>query len=154
MVKKTEQAMEVHKMKLRFISVLALLVLVLCLASCSSGVSVQVSCDDFMKLQTPAVISKEVQAPAGSSFTVTLCSNPSTGFEWSESARISDQTVVRQKSHEFVPPEKAIPGAPGQEVWTFEALKKGTSTISLEYSRPWEGGEKGTWKFNLTVVVK
>lgn len=143
-------------MKTRLIPVFALLVFLLYAVSCapSSGVSVQASCDDFMKLQTPAGISKKLQVPAGSSFTVTLCSNPSTGFKWSELAQISDQAVVRQRSHEFVPPEKAMPGAPGQEVWVFEALKKGTSTVYLEYGRPWEGGEKGTWKFNLTVVVK
>jgi inhibitor of cysteine peptidase len=107
-----------------------------------------------MKLQTPAVISKNAQVSAGSSFTVTLCSNQTTGFQWSESAQISDQTVIRQTGHKFEPPKGGLVGAAGQEVWTFEALKKGTSTISMEYSRPWEGGEKGTWKFNLTIVVK
>ncbi|MBM3119844.1 MAG: protease inhibitor I42 family protein [Chloroflexi bacterium] len=143
-------------MKSRLILLLVPLVLVLCLASCSpsSGASVQASCDDFMKLGTPAVISKNTQVSAGSSFTVTLCSNRTTGFQWSESAQISDQTVVRQTGHKFEPPKGGLVGAAGQEVWTFEALKKGTSTISMEYSRPWEGGEKGTWKFNLTIVVK
>jgi len=24
----------------------------------------------------------------------------------------------------------------------------------MEYGRPWEGGEKGVWTFNLTVTVK
>jgi len=24
----------------------------------------------------------------------------------------------------------------------------------MEYSRPWEGGEKGVWTFNLSVTVK
>ena len=143
-------------MKSSVIPVLGLLVFALCLASCSpsSGASVQASCDDFMKLQTPAVISKQVQVPAGSSFTVTLCSNQTTGFQWSESAQISNQTVIRQTGHKFEPPKSGLVGAAGQEVWTFEALKKGTGSISMEYSRPWEGGEKGTWKFNLTVIVK
>jgi len=96
-----------------------------------------------------------VAAAAGDSFTVTLCSNATTGFKWSESAKISDPAVVQQIGHEFVSPKaKGVVGAAGKEVWTFKALKKGTSTISLEYSRPWEGGEKGEWTFNLTVVVK
>ena len=46
------------------------------------------------------------------------------------------------------------PGTAGQEIWTFKALRPGTSTISMDYSRPWEGGEKGEWTFKLTVVVK
>ena len=119
-------------------------------------VSADVSCDDFMKLQH---ISKEVEVPADGSLTVTLCSNPTTGFVWSESAQISDQTILQQTGHEFVPPETKgdkppAPGTAGKEIWTFRALKKGKSTISMEYSRPWEGGEKAEWTFVLTVVVK
>ena len=93
----------------------------------------------------------------GDSFTVTLCSNPTTGFMWSESAQISDQTVLQQTDHQLVMPESEPPpppGTPGQEVWTFQALNKGETTVSMEYSRPWEGGEKGNWTFALTVVVK
>ena len=114
--------------------------------------SVEVSCDDFMKDQH---ISKEVEVSVGDSFTVALCSNPTTGFLWSESAEISDETVVKQVDHKFLPPgEKGVVGASGKEVWTFKALKEGESTISMEYSRPWKGGEKGEWTFQLTVVVK
>jgi inhibitor of cysteine peptidase len=139
-------------MKLRMIPVFALLTLSLWLASCTPGTSVDVSCDDFSKQQH---ISKELAAAVGDSFTVTLCSNATTGFQWSESAQISDPTVVQQMDHKFVSPKAdGLVGAPGKEVWTFKALKKGTSTISLEYGRPWEGGEKGEWTFNLTVVVK
>jgi len=129
----------------------------LCLFACSptpKQVPVEASCDDFMKLQH---ITKEVEAAVGDSFTVTLCSNPSTGFLWSETAQLSDQTVLQQTDHKLVMPESEPPpppGTPGQEVWTFQTLKKGTSTISIEYSRPWEGGEKAEWTFVLTVVVK
>ncbi|MFC1983316.1 protease inhibitor I42 family protein, partial [Chloroflexota bacterium] len=62
-----------------------------------------------------------------------------------------------QVQHEFIGQESEPPpppGTPGQEVWTFKALKKGTTTVFMEYSRPWEGGEKGEWTFNLTVTVK
>jgi len=118
------------------------------------GVSIDVSCDDFMKIHH---ISKEAEVPANSSLTVTLCSNPTTGFEW-ESPQITDETVLTLIDHKFVPPEtkdgKPPPGTPGKEIWTFKALKKGTSTISIDYSRPWEGGEKAEWTFNLTAIVK
>ena len=145
--------MEVSKMKLRMIPIFAMLILSLWLAACTpaTGTSVNVSCDDFDKQPH---ISKQMTVAAGNTFTVTLCSNATTGFQWSESAQISDQTVVQQTGHEFVSPENTgLVGAPGNEVWTFKALKKGTSTITMEYSRPWEGGEKGVWTFNLTVAV-
>jgi len=147
--------MEVNKMKLKIIPVFALLTLSLWIVSCtpvtSPVTSLDISCDDFRAQQH---ISKEVTAAVGDSFTVALCSNATTGFQWSESAQISDSTVVQQTDHKFVSPDTELVGAPGKEVWTFKGLKKGTSTISLEYSRPWEGGEKGEWALNLNVVVK
>ena len=120
----------------------------------SSRAWVEVSCDEFYNNHH---LTGTVEVQAGETFTVTLCSNPTTGFLWSETAQISDQTVLEQVDHKFVSPESEPPpppGTPGQEVWTFKALKKGTSTVSMEYSRPWEGGEKGEWTFVLTVVVK
>ena len=143
-------------MKSKLILACIMVAISLCLSAClpaSKQVSVEVSCDDFM---TQNHISQEAEVAVDGSLTVTLCSNPSsTGFQWVESAEISDQTVLQQTSHSFVPPEEAgIVGAAGTQVWTFQALKKGTSTISMEYSQPWEGGEKGEWTFALTVTVK
>jgi len=137
----------------KLILVCAVGVLSLFLFACTPAAkqaSVEVSCDDFSQEH----ISKQVEVAAGGTVTVTLCSNPTTGFEW-ESARISDQTVIQEVSQCVVSPEaEGLVGAPGQEAWTFKALKKGTSTVSMAYSRPWEGGEKGVWTFNLTVTVK
>ena len=140
-------------MKPGIITVFAMITLSFCLVACttSTGTSLDISCDDFRAQEQ---ISKEINVAAGNTFTVSLCSNATTGFEWSESAQISDSSVVQQTAHEFVEPDTSLAGAPGKEVWTFKALKKGTSKISMEYSRPWEGGEKGVWTFDLTVVVK
>ena len=120
-----------------------------------SQVSVEVTCDDFAANQH---ISKEVAVANGGSVTVTLCSNPTTGFKW-DSPQIADPTVLEQTDHQVMPAQSSggpppPPGAPGEEEWTFKALKNGQTTVSIEYSRPWEGGEKGTWTFELTVVVK
>jgi len=141
-------------LKLKLILTCAVVAASLSLFACApKQVSVEVSCDEFYEQNH---ISQEVDVAVGDSFTVTLCSNPSTGFEW-ESAQISDQTVLQQTDHQFVGPESEPPpppGTPGEEIWTFQVLKKGETTVSMEYSRPWEGGEKGEWTFNLTVVVK
>jgi len=45
-------------------------------------------------------------------------------------------------------------GAGGEEVWTFKALKPGTSSLSMEYSQPWDGGTKAGQTFVLNVVAK
>ena len=114
--------------------------------------TIKVSYDDFMKHKN---IRQEIEVKAGDSFKVILSSNPTTGFQWSETANISVPGILEQVSHELVPPaQTGAVGAPGQEIWTFKALKAGTSTISLEYSRPWQGGEKREWTFEMTVLVK
>ena len=99
-------------------------------------------------------VSKEVELAAGDSFTVTLGSNRTTGFQWSESAQIDDQSVLEQLAHRFVPPKEDALGAAGKEVWTLKALKEGSTEVSMEYSRPGEGGKKAEWTFRLIVVVK
>ena len=133
-------------------SVVAMSLVLFACASVPKHASVDVSCDDFMANNH---ISKEVQIAVDGTLTVTLCSNPTTGFSWSETAQISDQTVLQQTSHESVSPEDTgMVGAPGQEVWTFKTLEKGTAKVSMEYSRPWEGGEKGEWTYEITVTVK
>lgn len=141
-------------MKTKLILICAVGVLSFFLFACAPAAkqaSVEVSCDDFSQEH----ISKQVEVAAGGTVTVTLCSNSTTGFIWSETAQISDQSVLQQTDHKFVSPEaEGLVGAAGKEVWTFKALKKGTSTVSMEYSRPWEGGEKGVWTFNLMVTVK
>lgn len=144
-------------MKSKLIIFAAIVALALTLFACAptpGQASVGVSCDDFYQQQH---ITEEIEINADDSLTVTLCSNPTTGFQWSESAQISDQSVLEQVSHAFIAAEDEPPpppGTPGQEVWTFQALQKGTTTVTMEYSRPWEGGEKGEWTYTLTVRVK
>lgn len=132
----------------------ALVAVSLCLSACSSEASVNIPCRDFYKHHH---LRQEVKVDVGDSLTVTLCTHPAAGFQWSELAEISDQSVIEQIDHSYVLPqeEKEGPsamGAPGAEVWTFKALKEGKSTVFWEYSRP--SSKKVTWTFFLTVVVK
>ena len=146
------------KLILISIAIIILFALPACCSSCESLTAVQqiVSCDAFMENNH---FTGEVEIAVDGELTVVLCSNPSTGFEWPDSAEISDQTVLEQTDHEYNAPEgegdePPAPGTPGTETWTFRALKEGTAEVSMEYSQPWEGGEKAWWTFVLTVVVK
>jgi len=117
---------------------------------------VEVTCDDFYD-NSNFKSEPTLEVQAGETFKVKLCSNPTTGFQWSKEAKISDAKITVQENHEFIGPESnppAPPGTPGQEVWTFKALKQGTSEIYLEYGRPWEGGEKAEWTCTVDVIVK
>jgi inhibitor of cysteine peptidase len=134
--------------------VTAFLPLALLVSGCGGTAFVNAGCDDFMQQKN---VSRQIEIATGYELSVYLCSNPTTGFKWSESAVISDTSVLRQTGHEFTAPKRdstPVVGAPGTEKWTFKATKKGASTIKMEYGRPWVGGEKGEWTFTLTVVVK
>jgi len=142
--------------KLSIMLGLLLVVTVSALAfGCTAGEpeSVEISCDDFQK-DNDISLSRIIELNVNDIFTVTLCSNQSTGFQWSEIAEINDRAVLQQTDHEYTPPEGTLVGAAGEETWTFKALKKGTTGITMEYSRPWEGGEQAEWTFNVTVTVK
>ena len=145
-------------MKSKLILTCIVAVVSLCLFACSptpKQVSVDVSLDDFRKEQQH--ISQEVEVAVDGSLTLSMYSNPTEGRQWSE-AQISDQTVLQQTDHKLVMPKPERPPPPGtggQEVWTFKTLKKGMSTISMEYIHTWEGGEKEPMRtFVLTVTVK
>ncbi len=143
------------KTKLVLVSAMALFLLVMSACAGQSGPSVvTVAVDDFSTKQ----VSREVEVPAGSTLRVTLVANPTTGFKWTDSANISDATVISQADHKYIPPEsktaQPVVGASGKDEWTFQALKKGQASISMDYSRLWPGGEKGEWIFKITVTVK
>jgi predicted secreted protein len=129
--------------------VCAIIFLLPSLSGCGKPAFVTVECDEFMEQKN---VSRQIEIWPAYAITVYLCSNPSTGFRWSESAVIGDQSVVQQKYHEFIAPEEPGPGTPGQEMWQFRTLEKGTSTITMEYSRP--GDDEPEWTFTLTVIAK
>ena len=143
------------KRKLILTVLAAILVLsALSVTACSDKpgtVSWEVPIDNFMN---KADHSDEIEVPAGDTFIRKLGSNQTTGFQWGEEAVIDDKGVLKQTDYEFVEPDTDKVGASGLEVWKFEALKKGTTKVSMSYDRPWEGGEKGEWTYEITVTVK
>ena len=96
---------------------------------------------------------KQVELSVGQSLVVTLESNATTGYSWAL-VQNSDDSVLSKTGNEYVAPQTTLVGAGGKEEWTFQALKEGTSTISMEYRRPWETGTPPATTFSLTVVVK
>ncbi|MFC1958249.1 protease inhibitor I42 family protein [Chloroflexota bacterium] len=122
------------------------------IAEVASSVTLEeISYDVFMSEKH---ITKEIEINYPGSLTVSLASNPTTGFQWEE-VKIGDLSVITEYEHKFVPPEATgVVGASGKDVWTFKPLGRGTSTLIFEYSQPWEGGEKDEWTLGLTVVIK
>jgi inhibitor of cysteine peptidase len=141
-------------MKLKLMLPVMMAILALSLPACASvvrEVPLQATYDDFTQSKN---LTREITVSPGNLVKVTVASNPTTGFKW-ELAGISAPAVVAQNGEtEYVPPDSSASGAGGQEIWTFKALKRGTSRISLAYSRPWEGGTKAEWTLDISVSVK
>lgn len=139
-------------MKLKIIASFMVVILILSVISCvtSRDYHVEISCDDFSK--NPKNLQNDYQIEIGDKIYVVLCSNPTTGFEWSY--QMSGDTALKEEDHDFDPPGSDLPGAAGKETWTFEAIKVGTTTIYMKYGQPWQGGIKGEWIYTVDIVVK
>ena len=72
----------------------------------------------------------------GQQFVVALTANPSTGYTW-QAAKNDD---VRYLGSKQVSAANQAIGAAGTQELRFEATATGTTTLELEYSRPFEGG--------------
>lgn len=80
-------------------------------------------------------------------FTITLKSNPTTGYSWF--LRDYHTDLIKPVKHEFIAGNPKLMGAPGQEVWTFRAKPAAFSVpqqtlIRMVYARPWEGMEQSS----------
>ncbi len=97
----------------------------------------------------------DVRLAFGGTLTVALASNPSTGFSWSvtppEPAGLEIEGEPR-----YVPPGSTTPvvGAAGTQVFTFKAIAKGASQVTLTYARSFEPGAEGERTFKVTVNVE
>ncbi|MFC1921074.1 protease inhibitor I42 family protein [Chloroflexota bacterium] len=140
-------------MKYKVIAVFMLLFLALPMLSCivtSRDTHVEISCDEFA--ENPTGVRNEFNIETGDKVYVELCSNPTTGFEWSY--KMSGDMAVKEEDHDYEEPDGNVTGASGIEKWTFEGVSKGTAEILMEYSQPWDGGIKQEWIYSLTITVE
>jgi inhibitor of cysteine peptidase len=113
--------------------------------------TLQVSIDDVL---TQRLITQNVTLAVGNTLTVKLASNYTTPYRWTPDTKIGDETIVKQTSHRFVHPTTDALGAPGTEVWTFTALKPGTTTISTSYASFVARDAPPKCAYNATVTVQ
>jgi inhibitor of cysteine peptidase len=96
------------------------------LSSCSGG-------GEGIKTYTDA--NQPVEVGVNGQFVIALESNPTTGYSWQES---HDEAMVKLGDKSYKQGgsgEKSLVGAGGTEYFTFQALKKGGTKITLVYRR-------------------
>ena len=84
-------------------------------------------------------------------FVVELEANPSTGFAWQVSK--SDPDHVRLLREETLPADRNRLGAPGRQMFFFQAMAIGRAPLKLEYRRPWEKDAEPAKTFSVTLVI-
>lgn len=83
---------------------------------------------------------------------VALESNATTGYEWAIDEL--DETVVRPLGSSYIAPTNGAVGQGGTEEWSFQALKPGTTVLSLKYWRQWEGDASIADRFEMSFEVR
>ena len=129
------------KAKLFALSVMIIATVVLLLSGCvlaRKHVSIEVCCDEFY---TNPHIENEVHIPVDGTVTLTLCSNPTTGFQWKPTVCCPLRSVILAEiNYEFIPPGETddttpVVGASGKEVWVYKGVNPGVASVSLDYRR-------------------
>ncbi|MBN1302895.1 MAG: protease inhibitor I42 family protein [Anaerolineales bacterium] len=96
-----------------------------------------------------------IELHRGETVTVSLDSNPTTGYGWT--VREIDSSILEQQgdvTYTQSPAAEGQVGVGGKEAYRFEAVGKGQTTLVLEYQRSWEAGVAPLQTYTLTVLVR
>ncbi|MBE0609973.1 MAG: protease inhibitor I42 family protein [Dehalococcoidia bacterium] len=98
---------------------------------------------------------KTVTVAMNGTVIVALASNPSTGYSWAVVAT-EPANLELEGEPTYVPPGSTTPvvGAAGTEVFTFKAIRTGSSKLSMAYARSFETGVAPVETFEVTVEVE
>ncbi len=92
--------------------------------------------------------SSEVRTGLGEVFTVRLESNPTTGYSWTAEY---DRDILELMSEGYERMSMAIGGG-GHAIFIFLSLKRGRTTVTMRYRRPWEDEAIKMMRFFVEVV--
>ena len=94
-----------------------------------------------------------IKASPGSTFTITLDSNPTTGYSWHLKEALNEKNV-KLVDNKYLVPETSQLGKGGQEAWTFKAQAKGKTKIIMVYTRSWEKDTSSAKQASYTIIVE
>ena len=122
--------------------------MMLALAGCNTALtplptSAALTSDDNGRTITVAV---------GATITVTLASNPTTGYEWTL-LPMQDTRVVKFVSSNYQAPSSGAMGAGGTTTFMFQATGSGITPVRLVYARSFAPQDHPSF-YTFTVVAK
>lgn len=106
----------------------------------------------------PVVLDAESECPThlqvGQTLTLTLPSNPSTGYRW----RVENPAanVLRSLGPEVysAPEEEDVVGSAGVSTWRYQANSAGEAQLVLVYQQPWAADVAPVQNFDCKVIVR
>jgi len=96
---------------------------------------------------------KEIETYVGQSFTITLESNPTTGYMWQFAKPLDKNLLELIRSSHSVNNRKLV-GSPGKQLWSINALKAGKTVIFFKYMRPWEKDKPPVKEESFVIIIK
>jgi len=95
-----------------------------------------------------------IEVIAGKGFSLSLKSNPTTGYRW-QLAKPADAAVVKLVKNDYQadshPP--GMVGVGGKEVWAFTAVNPGKTVLEFKYVRAWEKDKPPVQTARYEVIV-
>lgn len=83
--------------------------------------------------------SQKITCKVGEKFTISLEGNPTTGFNWDFEQGFDNELVIFQGTEiKATNKDSNVVGAPSTFLWTFKAIKTGTTEAIMKYKRQWE----------------
>jgi len=88
---------------------------------------------------TDADNGQQINVKTGDVVTVTLASNPTTGYSW-QVMEFDNSILIQDGEPDYKqsPGAEGLVGAGGTETFRFKVIGNGETTLSLGYMRPWE----------------
>ena len=93
---------------------------------------------------------RSVAVNKGDKFTITLESNPTTGYVWAVES--VDTSIITHDSQFSYESQSDLVGGGGAESIVFEAVSSGETTIQLKYWRSFEPDNPPIETFSITVI--
>jgi len=139
---------------MKFVKVtLAVLFIAVLLAGCAPAAKPVTPTPTPTPAPAPSTYSNSGQpitVPVGVSFTISVSSNPSTGYSWEAGF---DQSLLKLLKR-YTPSSSGLIGAGGVENFEFEGMKSGNTNIYLNYKRSFEPNNPSlkSETFNVTIT--
>jgi len=95
-----------------------------------------------------------IEVTVGEEFTISLDSNPTTGYSWELTSPLPAWLELVGSEYILTPTDPPVVGGGGVEGWTFRASDAGTASLTFEYRRPWETDQPPAERKTFVVIAR